>query len=167
MRALALVLTMAVAGILLGTTEWAWPCQPSSNLKTPTWQENFSRVQTVVFGTVRAKVQAPPGFQLEFQPQKFWKRDGKKTEKALASPSAAGVGAALKVKTKPSNTCNPFGTLVEAGSVCVLFVDDQNLILSGIFDGDSSICLDPTAPRSKWLLSEYETKFSMKKPKPK
>lgn len=144
------VFLLPLLASLLLTMEQAHACSRPPLYKEPSLEENYKSAQFVFYGLITKKTEFAPqnaSIKHEFEVgiEKAWK--GKPPKKLKLSAF--------------SNTCDPFGQMVEEKSFCILFVSSESGILS---KGESSKCVSPADAKS--LIADFEKKLQKIKASP-
>lgn len=120
-------------------------CSTASGFNPPTVKHNYDRSESIFFGTVEKKSENKDGtFELQVKVVRTWK--GKSEAKK-------------KIGANPSNTCDGFSASASVGTGCVFFVSGDNQVVSGVRNGNASVCGTADQQTSQSLMMKYDAQF--------
>lgn len=127
----------------------AFCCQPTEGAKARSLETNFKAAKVVFLGTV-----AKPSKLVKTKEGRDQYRLSMQVEKIFKGAAKGEIEISAE-----SNTCNPFGQFALQGYKCIVFLDSNEQIISGLLAGESSECWPANTPRLASKIREFEDKI--------
>lgn len=115
-------------------------CRPGADFKAPTFEERFQYAEYVFRGKIINIKAAGVNYELEYLVTKVFK--GKLDNK-------------ITIKTT-SSTCDPFGEMALLNDECIILATKEKHTLSGVFNGNASVCVNEKLIKQNKILNERE-----------